>query len=291
MTSTLRTTLLILTVSLLTGCGFRLAYQQLDRLLPWYVSDYVTLDDEQRNTLDSLLAHRLAWHCQTQIPAYREWLDQVRDTFEQQPISAADLAPLGDQAEAMWRELMLTLAPDLTQVLAQLSDPQIDEILRTLDKKNRKVRSEHLDIPDEKRLEKRIERMEKLLRRWTGRLTAEQRKKVEAWASDLRPTTREWIEQREAWRLRFAAAVSQRADPASLEAQMRQLLASPDAHWSDAHRADVDFNRALTIQLIADVYSLASAQQRNKIAAEIGSLGTQLDQLACDAPAPLAALH
>lgn len=291
MTSTLRTTLLILAVSLLTGCGFRLAYQQLDRLLPWYVSDYVTLDDEQRDTLDSLLAHRLAWHCQTQIPAYREWLDQVRDTLEQQPVSAADLAPLGDQAEAMWRELMLTLAPDLTQVLAQLSDPQIDEILRTLDKKNRKLRSEHLDIPDEKRLEKRIERMEKQLRRWTGRLTAEQRKKVEAWASNLRPTTREWIAQREAWRLRFAAAVSQRADTASLEAQMRQLLASPDAHWSDAHRADIDFNRALTLQLIADVYSLASAQQRNKIAAEIGSLGTQLDQLACDAPAPLAALH
>lgn len=291
MTSTLRTTLLILAVSLLTGCGFRLAYQQLDRLLPWYVSDYVTLDDEQRDTLDSLLAHRLAWHCQTQIPAYREWLDQVRDTLERQPVSAADLAPLGDQAEAMWRELMLTLAPDLTQVLAQLSDPQIDEILRTLDKKNRKLRSEHLDIPEEKRLEKRIERMEKQLRRWTGRLTAEQRKKVEAWASNLRPTTREWIAQREAWRLRFAAAVSQRADTASLEAQMRQLLASPDAHWSDAHRADIDFNRALTLQLIADIYSLASAQQRNKIAAEIGSLGTQLDQLACDAPAPLAALH
>lgn len=291
MTSPLRTILLILAVGLLAGCGFRLAYQQLDRLLPWYISDYVTLDDEQRDTLDSLLTHRLSWHCETQIPAYREWLDQVRDTLEQQPLSGADLAPLSDRAEAMWRELMLTLAPDLTRMLAKLSDQQIDEILRTLDKKNRELRREHLDIPDEKRLAKRIERMEKQLRRWTGRLNAEQRKQVEAWAGELRPTTREWIAQREDWRLRFAAAMSQRADSTSLEAQLGQLLASPNAHWTDAHRADIDFNRAHTLQLIADVHNLASVQQRNKVAAEIDSLGTQLDQLACAAPAPLAALH
>lgn len=287
----LRTILLAFAVSLLSGCGLKFAYQQLDRLLPWYISDYVTLEDEQREALDALLANRLAWHCQTQIPAYRDWLGRVADTLVQQRVSPGDLAPLGEQAEAMWRELMLAIAPDLSQSLAQLSDQQVDELLRALDNRNRKLRREYLDISHEQRLDKRIERMEKQLRRWTGRLTAEQRASLEAWAAGVRPTTAEWIAQREAWRDRFGTALAQRADLAHLEAQVKQLLATPDASWTSSHRADVDFNRNLTLQLIADIYNLARPPQRDKIAAEIDSVSTQLDQLACHAQAPLAALH
>lgn len=291
MNSCLRTIVLLFAVSLVSGCGLRLAYQQLDHLLPWYVSDYVTLDDGQRDTLDSMLAHRLAWHCQTQIPAYRKWLDEVHASLDGERVTAADLQPLGDQAETMWRKLMLALTPDLTKLLAQLSDQQVDEILRAMDKKNRELRREYLDVSDERRLAKRTERMEKQLRRWTGRLSAEQRAILDTWASELRPTAGDWITQREGWRTRFSAALAQRADTSRLEAHMRQLLATPDAHWSDSYRADVEFNRAHTLQLVADVYNLASTQQRNKIAEEIGSLGTQLDELACKAQAPLAALH
>lgn len=291
MSSHLRTILIVVAFSLLSGCALRFAYQQLDHLVPWYISDYVTLDDSQRDALDSLLAYRLAWHCQSQLPAYRDWLDRVRDSLDRERVAAEDLAPLGHQAEAMWRELTLALVPDLSQVLATLSDRQVDEIQHALKKKNRALRREYLDISPEERLAKRTERMEKQLRRWTGRLSAEQHATLDAWAAALRPTTNEWIAQREAWGLRFRAALSLRADPPGLEAQVRQLLVSPDANWPPAHRADIEFNRALTLQLVADIYNLAPAPQRLEIADEIGSVRAQLDNLACQARARLAALH
>lgn len=283
MISPLRTLLLVLAVGLVSGCGLRLAYQQLDRLVPWYVSDYVTLDDQQRDALDSLLADRLAWHCETQIPAYRDWLDQVRSTLDRTHVGAAELVPLGNLAEALWRDLMLALTPDLGRMLAQLSDRQVDEVLRALDKKNRALRREHLDISAEKRLAKRTERMEKQLRRWTGRLSAEQHARLDAWAAALRPTTREWIAQREAWRLRFGEALALRADPPALEARLSRLLANPDANWPPSHRADLEFNRTLTLQLVADVHNLAPTRQRARIADEIAAMRAQLDALACGA--------
>lgn len=291
MTSRLRTFFILLACSLLAGCGLRFAYQQLDRLVPWYVSDYVTLDDAQREALDTLLAPRLAWHCQTQLPVYRDWLERVSDTLDQALVSAAELAPLGAEAEALWRTLGLALVPDLTPLLATLSDAQVNEILRALDQKNRELRREHLDISLEEQLAKRIKRMEKQLGRWTGRLNAEQHAAVTAWAKNVRPTTAEWIAQRKAWRQRLGDALAVRTDPTRLEAQLRPLLANPDAHWPAAHRADVEFNRSLTLQLIAEVHTLSPTAQRAHIANEIESVRNQIDQLACAAPSPLAALQ
>lgn len=291
MSSTPRKILIVLACSLLSGCGLKLAYQQLDRLLPWYISDYVTLDESQRDTLDTLLIHRLAWHCQTQIPAYRDWLDRVRVTLDQTPVGMVELAPLGEEAEAMWQKLALAVVPDLTRMLATLSDRQLDEILRALDGKNRALRREYLDISQDQRLAKRTERMEKQLRRWTGRLSSAQRAAIDAWAAALRPTTDQWIAQREAWRLRLAEALALRADLPGLEARLRQLLVSPHADWPPTYRADVGFNRTLTLQLIADVHNLATTPQRSSIADELASVRAQLDALTCEAPTPLAALH
>ncbi|MBW2478807.1 MAG: hypothetical protein JRF38_02360, partial [Deltaproteobacteria bacterium] len=53
-----------------TGCGPRLMYQHLDWLIPWYVSDYISLDSDQQNLLEERLAKLLDWHCRTQLPVY-----------------------------------------------------------------------------------------------------------------------------------------------------------------------------------------------------------------------------
>jgi len=55
-----------------------LAYRNLDRLVPWSLGDYLDMNREQKTLLDDRLRQHLAWHCQTQLPGYLDWLDRLR---------------------------------------------------------------------------------------------------------------------------------------------------------------------------------------------------------------------
>lgn len=55
-----------------------LAYRNLDRLVPWSLGDYLDMNREQKTLLDDRLKQHLAWHCQTQLPGYLDWLDRLR---------------------------------------------------------------------------------------------------------------------------------------------------------------------------------------------------------------------
>ncbi len=59
----------------LTACsGTTLVYNRLDTILPWYVDDYVDLDNPQQQLLDQTLQPFLRWHRQQELPRYVEVL-------------------------------------------------------------------------------------------------------------------------------------------------------------------------------------------------------------------------
>ena len=61
----------------LAGCGPRLIYPHLEWLIPWYISDFISLDDRQKNMLEERLLKQLAWHCRTQLTIYAEALRSI----------------------------------------------------------------------------------------------------------------------------------------------------------------------------------------------------------------------
>ena len=63
------------------GCGPRLIYPHLDWLIPWYVNDYISLDDTQNNMLQKRLLKQLDWHCRTQLPSYAKTLRAIGREF------------------------------------------------------------------------------------------------------------------------------------------------------------------------------------------------------------------
>lgn len=268
----------------LAGCGMRLAYTNLDRLIPWVVSDYVTLDDTQREMLDGILAVRLAWHCSTQLPAYRDWLQRVAQVATAPAADAAQLQALGDEAEGFMRTLGATLAPDLVPLLASLSDAQTAELLEAFAERIEDDRETYLDPPAERRRAQRIERMEERLEKWLGELSREQEAAVARWADALRPTTATWLAQREAWRQRLGAALTLRGDSARFAPLLRALLVEPEHGWPHTYRDDLAFNRARTFTLLSEVQALASARQRAHIADELAALAEPFTGLACAAP-------
>ncbi len=284
---------LLLVASLLLfagGCGtVRYVYSQLDWIVPWYVRDYVRLSSEQRVLLDERLAERLAWHCASELPDYASFLRDVRADINASRLDALRMTLHADRIEQLVRRLTENLAPDLAGLLTQLDDAQVEELAGNLDERNRDTRRKFLEGSAEQLHEQRVERMEKRLRRWLGRLNADQQALIQAWSRALEPSAETWFDNRLAWQARLLDVLAVRSDRSRFDPAIATLVMAPDAHWSDAYREQVTRNRALTMTLLADVLAVSTDAQRSRFGAEIDNLVGQFDRLACAAPASVAA--
>lgn len=178
----------------LGGCSVRMAYSQLDWLVPWYLRDYVMLDAGQRNLLDRQLSARLDWHCRTHLAEYAATLREAQTTLAADRIGSSDLLPYLARGEGWWREILAALEDDARVLLPALSDEQVDELQQAFERRQREARKEFLGGDDAAQREARIARMEKRLQRWFGRLTTEQRVLIGVWSDALEPTTEAWLE-------------------------------------------------------------------------------------------------
>lgn len=276
-----RLLLIALVAALLAGCGVRYAYSQLDWLVPRYVRDYVTLDPTQRGELDSRLAERLQWHCAKELPAYSIFLRDLDRSLANGEAGSERLMMFAERAESLWRNLLVTIAPDAAELLVMLDDKQIDELAQTFDERNRKAAEEFLEPDEAKQLSQRVERMERRLRRWLGRMNAAQSEALMQWSESLLPTTEAWLDSRRAWQSRLIGLLRDPRESEMLHARVTELLTAPDAGWSDDYRAAVESNRDKTLALFARLYELADESQRDRLSRRLASFAGQFDRLAC----------
>lgn len=275
---------LLLSTLIVAGCGVRMVYSQLDWLVPWYLGDFVTLDTDQKQLLDARLAERLAWHCDSQLGPYSELLrDLDKRLREERPLSALELEAYLERSEVFWRELMIAIRPDAQILLATLTDEQVAELGDAFARRNRETREEFLEGTPEELRERQVERMEKRLRTWLGRLQPEQRRMVERWSANLAPTTGQWLGNRELWQRELIAALAQRQQP-GFGTRLESLLLAPEARWAEDYRRDVAHNRALTVELVVELANSANADQRTKLSTELTGWASQFEQIACERP-------
>ena len=277
--------LLLLAAALLIGaCSTRFAYSQLDWLVPWYLRDYVSFNAGQRDLLDQRLSQRLDWHCRAHLPQYVDLLREARDTLATDQVAVADLEPFVQRGEAWWDELRGALVADAAVLLAGLAHEQVAELATAFERQDREAREQYLGGSAEERAEAQIARMEKRLRNWFGRLTAEQQRQVAAWSVALHPSTEQWLDGRRQWQQRVLEALAVRDQAAQFAPRVAALAAPFNADASAAYQAQLAHNRQLTLRLLADVFNAATPAQRERVRGELDELGAQFGALACAGP-------
>jgi hypothetical protein len=279
-----RVLLLLLATASLSGCGVRMLYHQLDWLIPWQLQDYVTLDSSQRLELEVLVEDRLDWHCRTQLPRYAEWLRAVEHDLRNEAVNAQWLAERADDAGVFWTELMHPLSHDVAAVLGQASDAQIDELFRNLDARTREQMQTFVNRENHLLIQERAERLEQRLRRWFGRMNADQRARIQAWSEDLGLFAHEWLENRGRWQAQLRHALDQSdRRPESLQPALERLMVHPEQTWSPGYVERLERQRKATWHLLADLYQMSSEGQRNRLRTRAGSLARDFERLSCAA--------
>jgi hypothetical protein len=281
----MRTLILVIsTVLVLTACGPRWMYTNLDWLVPWYVDDYIALDPQQNDELAMRLAHQLDWHCRTQMPRYAVFLRQVRDelSIPGQPVRAARWADHLDQLKQFWIELVRRLAPDALAILVAARDEQIDALFANLEKTNRELAQEYVAPPVAERRRNRQQRMQKRLVYWTGPLSKAQQQIVAEWARGVDETAEDWLAHRRRFQDTLHQQLRQRHRGNKFQRGFIGLLVSPEKLRDPAYDAKIEANKIRTFQLLEKLSQTLTLAQRRHIVNRFAELAEEMEQLACE---------
>jgi Family of unknown function (DUF6279) len=263
----------------LTGCGMSLLYPRLDSVVAYYIEDLVTLDPAQSSQLERTLAANLAWHRDSELRRYADFLRGLAGSIESGPDDAA-WRQAGRQTEQYWRGIFSQAAPGYTAVAATLTDAQVAELLANLERRDEERWREFAGRTPEKQQAQREKSMRRSVERFTGTLTPEQRSRVHDYASRAESFMPEWRENRRIWRQALAAALADRHSGERFATRMYQLIAEPDSLWTAQYRAAIERRRSEIVQLLADLDGSLTPRHRGAAQREMLALADELQQLA-----------
>lgn len=261
----------------LTACTARLSYTFADWIIEWMITDYVSLEKAQKQQLKKTIDKHLAWHKQTQVAAYRDWLIEFREQAES-GLNRQWLTDWSGQLTVFWQDLALEVTPDSISFLQSFSDQQVAEMIAKIDKSQQELIEEYLDPDVEKRSAERAERTEDFVRRLLGKLTRQQRDQIAQWNLESGDSTALWLANREQWTRRFEQAMYNRKGE-QFDDEITLLFAYQEQLWTEQYRLSIEENFERGLSLVLAIEPTVTDKQRKKLNKVLGKWIKVLDDL------------
>lgn len=271
-----------LTLSLaLGGCSrVGLAYRNLDVIIPWTLSDYLSISGDQKDWFDDRLKEHLSWHCSTQLPGYLDWLDRLQTMVETNQVTDAALQERTREAKEAIAQTAREITPSAIQLLKGLDDKQVAEMNEAFAKDQRKRQQEYVKPSLADQIKDRSERMEKRMNDWLGPLSPTQQQRVAAWSAALGDQNKQWIANRAHWQNQFSAAVAQRQS-AEFPQRIETLLVNRESLWTPAYRQAFANTEAQARALFVDLMAESTPEQRQRLLKKIEGVRKDFNDLKC----------
>lgn len=253
----------------LAGCTTKLAYNYLDWAMIWKVERLVSLDAEQKQQTKQALQEFHVWHRKTQLVQYAQYLDQLAKRVDQGPITAEEIHAETDKIQLLLAQSLTHILPDISRVLRTLSDQQVSELLASLTEEREEYVEEHIEISEKKRLKKRQKDLEKHLTRWLGKLTRQQKQRLNTWSEIIEPYEQLSAKQQSLLQTQIAKVLAQRANEDALQNGLKEMMFYRTDNWDPELAAVLDRNQVRTYQLIAAVLNSRTEKQHAKLSSEL----------------------
>ena len=257
-----------------------LAYRNLDVIVPWTLSDYLSMNGGQKDWFNERLAEHLSWHCTTQLPGYLDWLDRLQDMVERNQVTDAALQARTQEAKQAIAQTAREITPSAIELLQGLDDKQVAEMNDAFAKDQRKRQEQYLKPSLDQQIKERGERMEKRLNDWLGPLSPGQKQRVVDWSKALGDQNTQWIANRAHWQKQFSAAVAQRQSP-QFPQRIETLLVNRETLWTPTYRQAYANTEAQARSLFVDLMAESTPEQRQRLLKKIEGVRKDFNELKC----------
>ncbi|MCB1690721.1 MAG: hypothetical protein KDI33_19645 [Halioglobus sp.] len=268
---------------LLAACSSTtFVYNRLDFLVPWYVDDYVDLNQQQKQYLDGLLEPFLAWHRAQELPDYLKILDSVQDNLDR-PQTPEMVAAVFNDFETAWFRLEGRSLDWLLDLGAQLSDAQVAELMEELWERQDDFEEEYLDRTDEEFYEESYENAKNNAHEYLGTLSDAQRDMLRAFSDSLLRSDRAWLAARAQWLTKLGVLLERKP---GWQERVREAVAAQRENPSPEYRRVFDHNLQAIYVVIAKLLDGRSERQDRHLRDRLTSLREDLQALIAKGEVP-----
>lgn len=264
---TLYSLFLIVLMAALAACSsLRLAYNNGDTLLYWWIDGYVDLTSEQKSVVKEDIDKLFHWHRKTQLNDYA----QILQTAQRQLAAGATQADLQtdfDDIKTRTEALLLKATPQLAELARSLQPDQIATLERKFAANNADFRKKNMRGDREAQQRFRYKKSMEQFELWFGNFSSEQEAAIRQ-ASDARPLNNEiWLDERTRRQNNILAAVrkvqSEKLSQEATETLIRGLIKDGFQRLETSERkAFFDSYEAANLQLVLTVIKLATPAQK-----------------------------
>ena len=274
-----RFVLVLLCLIATSGCTVKLAYNNLDRLVRWQVGDLVKMNELQRAYFDAELDRLLYWHRTTQLEEYAAGLERFSGVMAQE-VELADIERVIEEALLWGQRVEDRTLSMMTPLLISLTDDQILELSEGFARSNEEFAEDEIGVSDAQAQARWRERVEDMMKFFSGRLNREQRDFLAAQSVRYQPEYVLWSEYRTRWQAALLDALEGRAQRERFAAQLRELADDRERFYGDEFSAVSEANEALGREVLVGLLARLSDRQTQRFREKLGSLAGDFRELA-----------
>ena len=280
----LRLMMALLLVSM-TACSTKLAYNNLDWIVSWYVDDYVTLTSTQEKQLDSSIESLLLWHRKTELQNYVVQIKYIKIDLNN-GIKHSTVKNYINALKQFWDAILLKAEPDVMRLAYSLSDKQVTKLLAEIEQQNLKKINDFHNSSEKDRLKARFERIEEQITEFTGPLDRQQKKLLTQLNGSLLSAFEQRLQFRRNWAKSIAAAYQLRQQKhnnesvrVQFEQALRPALINTNSLRSEKYLAIFEHNQAKWVEFLPQLISSLNAKQLSSVQSKLDDIITDIQGL------------
>jgi hypothetical protein len=264
---TLQGLFLIAIMTVLAACSsLRLAYNNGDTLLYWWIDGYVDLTSDQKSVVKEDIDKLFHWHRKTQLNDYA----QILQTAQRQlaaGVTQADLQTDFDEIKKRTEALLLKATPELAELARSLQPDQIATLERKFAANNAEFRKKNMRGDREAQQTFRYKKSMEQFELWFGSFSSEQEAQIRK-ASDARPLDNNiWLDERMRRQNNILAAVrrvqSEKLGKEATQTLIQGLIKDGFQRLETSERkAFFDSYEEANLKLVLTVIQLATPAQK-----------------------------
>ena len=281
----IRTGLLVLALLVTgSGCSVKMLYNNMDRLMRWSASDYVDMNDAQREYFEAEIDSILYWHRENELPRYAAYLGSL-ETKLGEGTDALEVQGVFDTMFSWWDEIEARSMPMLIEIVLSLSDEQAAELPTRFGKDNKEFAEDEDDEPLEKVQETWAKEFAGIFSRFSGKLSREQKAYLAAQSVRYVPQFGLWAEYRRRWQHDLMVLVAEgRGDHEEFAEAFLALLAARESYYGEELTAVFAANKELGREVTAWMINHLTDKQHERFFSGLNELADDFYELAADLP-------
>ena len=270
-----------------SGCSVKFAYNNLDRIARWGVSDYIDLNDQQRRYFDSEFAKLHYWHRTQHLTQYADLLESLPTTFGD-GVDVDELIALEHTMIAWGDELEERATPMVVELMRSMSDEQVAQLPKKLEASNREIAKPEMNQSLETSQIRWRDEIADMFARFAGRLSPEQRKHLTSQSVRYLPERTLWADYRRRWQADLLALLEQRQYAARFAERYRRLAADRETYYGAELAHIVDRNETLAREVAVWLLNNMTHRQQQRLFEQLLDFAISFRELAdqADGAAP-----